>query len=244
MRPTGIKRLTIITAILATGVLLGGCKTTMSSFLNGNDSATVTNVSQEKMSATQEDMRKLISGSSVPFSRYLVRVSEKSFIAVPGVSGEKQNGLSIKELKGSLLVILPFDLAKEAGLLANTDTVPIVGGWAFGGKVAVLPGLYEPAPCFPAWIPKGVTMTLGSNGKIEYSLTGKFRDDTEKLVSFMEMQKALQGATADIIGHFTTVPQLKKLLDQMQMSERENPNLAVLNSSGSNPFALAIVRRN
>jgi len=243
MKMTGMKRLGVLTAILAAGILLGGCKTMMPSLTNGVDEMSAT-AAQEKMPATRQDMRKLISGSSVPFSKYLIRAAEKSFIVVPDVPADKQNGLGIKEHKGSLQVILPFDLAKEAGLLTNTDTVPIVGGWAFGGKVAVLPGLYEPAPCFPSWVPAGVTMALGNSGKIEYSLAGTFRNETEKLVSFMEMQKALQGATADVIDYFTTVPQLKKLLDQMQMSERGNPDLSVLSTSGPNPFALVILRRN
>ncbi len=246
MKATGMKRLATWAVVLAIASVPAGCRTMAPSFLNmgiaGNESPPSAN--RDTMSATREDMRKLISGTDIPFSRYLIRVSGKSFLVVPGASGEKQDGLSIKESKGGLLVSLPFDLARENGLHENTDTVPITGGRAFGGKVTVLPGIYEPAACLPSWVPEKATMTLGSTGKIEYSLTGTFRDDTEKLVSFIQIEKALRGATADVIGYFATVPQLKKLLDQIEAPDRENPDLAVLGSSGPNPFALVIVRRN
>ncbi|HOC45200.1 MAG TPA: hypothetical protein PKM26_01220, partial [Syntrophorhabdaceae bacterium] len=64
-----MKRLGVLTAILAAGILLGGCKTMMPSLTNGVDEMSAT-AAQEKMPATRQDMRKLISGSSVPFSKY------------------------------------------------------------------------------------------------------------------------------------------------------------------------------
>lgn len=218
-----------------------GCKTM--SFLNvGTSESTEQDaITPDTMAATRDDMRKLISGSGAPFSKYLVKVAGKGYLVIPGAVG--QGNISIKPQGDNLLVTLPFDLAKEAGLVTNADIVPVAGGWCFGGKVAVMPGLYSPVVCTPSWLPAGVSMSIDGNGKLEFGLAKKFKSETERLVSYMEMTKLLEGASAEVVGYFATVPQLKKLLDRMGQDTRTNPDLSVLSATGADPFALVIVRR-
>ncbi|HOD76249.1 MAG TPA: hypothetical protein PKJ17_09490 [Syntrophorhabdaceae bacterium] len=193
------------------------------------------------MAATRDDMRKLISGNGAPFSKYLVKVAGKGYLVIPGTVD--QGNISIRPQGDNLLVTLPFDLAKEAGLVTNADIVPVAGGWCFGGKVAVMPGLYSPVVCTPTWLPAGVSVSVDSNGKLEFGLAKKFKSETERLVSYMEMTKLLEGASGEVMGYFSTVPQLKKLLDRMGQDARSDPGLSVLNATGADPFALVIVRR-
>jgi len=233
-------RLGFIMVIAAVAICLGGCKT-MSSFMNNMTNDEPAGATVDTMAATTEDMRKLISGNKVPFSKYLVKVGGKGYLVIPGKSG--QGDIVLKPQGENMLVTLPFDLAKEAGLVANTDMVPVTGGWGFGNKVAVVPGIYSPVACVPSWLPSGISMSIDASGKLDLALSGKFKSETEKLVSYMEMTKLLGGTSADVIGHFTTVPQLKKLLDQMKQDTRSDPDLSVLNATGANPFALVIVRR-
>lgn len=229
----------LMTAVIA--VSLTGCKTM--SFLNVGmtESGEQETITPDTMAATRDDMRKLISGIGAPFSKYLVKVAGKGYLVIPGAID--QGSISIRPQGNNLLVTLPFDLAKEAGLVTNADLVPVAGGWCFGGKVAVMPGLYSPVVCTPSWLPAGVSMSVDGNGKLEFGLAKKFKSETERLVSYMEMTKLLEGATAEVIGYFATVPQLKKLLDRMGQENRSGPGLSVLDATGTDPFALVIVRR-
>lgn len=238
---TGGIRLGVILLVVAVIMLLGGCKTMsfMNSMMNGAPQEMA--ATQDNMAATREDMKKLISGSKTPFSKYLVKVAGKGYIVATGTEGG--DNISIKPQGDNVLVTLPFDLAKEAGLVVNADIVPVQGGWGFGNKVAVIPGIYSPVACTPSWLPAGISMAVDPSGKLDFALAGNFKNETERLVSYMEMTRLLDGATADVIGYFTTVPQLKKLLDQMKQDSRSDPDLTVLNATGANPFALAIVRR-
>jgi len=237
-RRTGLGLLLVMAVIAAS---LTGCKTM--SFLNVgmSESGEQEAITPDTMAATRDDMRKLISGNGTPFSKYLVKVAGKGYLVIPGAVD--QGNISIKPQGDNLLVTLPFDLAKEAGLVTNADVVPVAGGWCFGNKVAVMPGLYSLVVCTPTWLPAGVSMSIDGNGKLEFGLAKKFKNETERLVSYMEMTKLLEGASAEVIGYFATVPQLKKLLDRMGQDARSDPDLSVLNATGANPFALVIVRR-
>jgi len=201
--------------------------------------------------ATMGDMMNVLGNriNSEPYSRYLYRVTgTDGKEAASGVISIAQGGDENMKLTvaGSELKVVPEGSFRQRyGLSENgLDRVPLSGGYMWGNKLALMPGLYVPVELHPLWFPSNAAVSVDRKGNLLVRLKKKYVNETEGLVAFMDIHHRLEGLTCKVLGTFDTVPQLKKLVAKLRSEGKYNGDqYYVLRLSWSDTFALVIITR-
>ncbi len=201
--------------------------------------------------ATTADMRNILGDVTVsrPYSRYLYRMKR-----VDGGEGESgvvsmaQGGDENMKLvvAGGELRIMPEESFRRSynWETSSSDRVPFGGGYAAGGRLAIIPGLYTPVDLCPSWFPSNADVSVDERCNLLVRMKSVYENETQRLVAFMDAKSKLEGLTCEVLGTFQTVPQLKKLVTTLRKEGKYNhEHHYVLRLSWSSTYALVAISR-
>jgi hypothetical protein len=197
--------------------------------------------------ATAGDMANILGDTEAagPYSRYLYRIVETdgreggSGIVSIARGGDENMRLVVS---GAELKVVPgrsYDLD-----MAGSDRVPFSGGYAAGGRLAIIPGVYTPVEFRPSWFPSVMDLSVDQNCNLLVQTKKQYVNETQKLVAFMDARNRLEGLKCEILGTFDTMPQLKKLVTRLRKEGKyKDERHYVLRLSWSSTFALVTIAR-
>jgi|GEM_PF-4795819 len=201
--------------------------------------------------ATSADMANILGGAAAsrPYSRYLYRMTK-------GDGSEGESGvLSMSQggdenirivVAGGELRIAPTESFRRSHNWEThaSDRVPFGGGYAAGGRLAIIPGLYTPVESYPQWFPSNADVSVDERCNVLVRMKETYEDETRRLVAFVEAKSRLEGLACEILGTFHTIPQLKKLVTTLGKEEKySHKEFCVLRLSWSSTYALVAVSR-
>lgn len=180
-----------------------------------------------------------------PYSRYLYRIVETdgreggSGIVSMARGGDEDMRLIVS---GTELRVVP---GRSCDLdMAGSDRVPFSGGYAAGGRLAIIPGVYRPVEFRPPWFPSVVDVSVDQKCNLLIRTKKRYANETQKLVAFIDARSRLEGLTCKILGTFDTIPQLKKLVARLRKEGKyKDERHYVLRLSWSSTFALVTIAR-
>jgi len=201
--------------------------------------------------ATMADMRKILgdAGPPGPFSRYLYRMTKADGSeGESGVVSMAQGGDENMKLvvAGGELQIVPAESFRRSynWETSVSDRVPFGGGYAAGGRLAIIPGLYTPVEFYPSWFPSNADVSVDEKCNLLVRMKRAYENETRRLVAFMDARSRLEGLTCEILGTFRTVPQLRKLVTTLgKEGKYSQEHLCVLRLSWSSTYALVAISR-
>jgi hypothetical protein len=197
--------------------------------------------------ATAGDMLNVIGDAAAarPYSRYLYRIVETDgHERGSGIVSMTQGGDENMRLVvgGGELRIVPgrsHDLD-----MAGSDRVPFSGGYAAGGRLAIIPGVYTPVEVYPSWFPSVMDVSVDQKCNFLVRIKKGCANETQRLVAFMDARSRMEGLTCEILGTFDTIPQLKKLTTRLRKEGKyKDEQHYVLRLSWSSTFALVTIAR-
>lgn len=201
--------------------------------------------------ATAADMWNILDGAvaSRPYSRYLYRMkradgSEGESGVVSMTQGGDENMRLV--VAGGELRILPAESFRRLynWEASASDRVPFGGGYAAGGRLAIMPGLYTPVELYPSWFPSNADVSVDEKCNLLVRMKKVYENETRRLVAFMDAKSKLEGLKCEVLGTFHTVPQLKKLVTTLRREGRfSHEHHCVLRLSWSSTYALLAISR-
>lgn len=201
--------------------------------------------------ATAADMRNILDGAvaSRPYSHYLYRMKRADGTeGESGVVSMTQGGDENMRLvvAGGELRILPAESFRRLynWEASASDRVPFGGGYAAGGRLAIMPGLYTPVEFYPSWFPSNADVSVDEKCDLLVRMKKVYESETRRLVAFMDAKSKLEGLKCEVLGTFHTVPQLKKLVTTLRREGRfSHEHHCVLRLSWSSTYALVAISR-
>ena len=208
-------------------------------------------LSDSSSTATAADMLNIVGGeaAAVPYSRYLYRITktnggegESGIISM--VQGGDEN-MKIAVTGGELRIVPGESLRRSYNWeTAGSDRVPFGGGYAAGGSLAIMPGLYTPVEYYPSWFPSNADVSVDGKCNLLLRMKTGYENETQRLVAFMDARSKLEGLTCEILGTFDTVPRLKKMVATLRKEGRyKGEQHYVLRLSWSSTFVLVTITR-
>lgn len=203
------------------------------------------------LTATAADMRNILGGAAAsrPYSRYLYRITkEDGSEGESGILSMAQGGDENMKIvvAGEELRIVPAESFRRSynWETSASDRVPFGGGYAMGGRLAIIPGLYTPVEFYPAWFPWNADVSVDAKCNLLIRMKGVYENETRRLVAFMDAGSRLEGLTCDMLGTFRTVPQLRKLVTRLvKEGKHSHGHFCVLRLSWSSTYALVAISR-
>ncbi|HOD74527.1 MAG TPA: hypothetical protein PKJ17_00780 [Syntrophorhabdaceae bacterium] len=201
--------------------------------------------------ATAADMWNILDGAAAsrPYSRYLYRMkradgSEGESGVVSMAQGGNENMNLV--VTGGELRIVPAESFRRSydWETSASDRVPFGGGYAAGGRLAIIPGIYTPVDLYPSWFPTNAYVSVDEKCNLLVRMKKTYENETQRLVAFMDARSKLEGLTCEVLGTFHTVPQLKKLVITLRKEGKYNHERhCVLRLSWSSTYALVAISR-
>ncbi|MDD3847631.1 MAG: hypothetical protein PHC90_14880 [Syntrophorhabdaceae bacterium] len=184
-----------------------------------------------------------------PYSRYLYRMTEADGSKEEsGIISMVQGGDENMKLvvTGGELRVVPGESFRQSynWETSGSDRVPFGGGYAAGGKLAIMPGLYRPVEYYPSWFPSNADVSVDGKCNLIVRIKKGYENETQRLVAFMDARSKVEGLTCEMLGTFDTVAQLKKLVATLRKEGKYNgEHHYVLRLSGSSTYALVAISR-
>jgi len=198
---------------------------------------------------TAADMSNIVGDAAAtkPYSRYLYRVtktdgSEGESGIISMVQGGDENMKLV--VTGGELRIIPGEILQRFfnWEMAGSDRVSFGGGYAAGGRLVIIPGLYTPVEYYPPWFPSNADVSVDRKCNLLLRMKKGHENETQRLVAFMDARNKLEGLACEILGTFDTVPQLKKMIAILRREGKYNgEEHYVLRLSWSSTFALVMI---
>lgn len=225
--------------------VMAGCGSFKTTGHGGSDPVFVTG-----WTATKGDMSNILGDEEVkrPYSRYLYRVT--------GMDGQEGVSGTISIAKGGdenlrlvvtgrgLRIIQDESFRRSYNLeTTDSDNMSFNGGYAAGGRLAIMPGLYTPVELYPQWFPANADVSVDIKCNLLIRMKKVYANEIQGLVAFMDARNRLEGLTCEILGTFDTIPQLKKLVRTLRRQRKYNGEHCVLRLSWGSTFALVTIVR-
>ena len=199
--------------------------------------------------ATIGDMLNIIGDGPAPrpYSQYLFRVTDGDGreVATGPLSLAQSGGDSISLIiAGDKLKVVVADTFIEGQKLdlRGSDQVSFDGGYAAGGRIAIVPGVVTPVEIRPSWFPSMADVTTDRKGRFLVRINKTYENHDQKLVAFMDAWTVLEGMSCRILGTFDTVPQLKRLVTELRRQGKyDDESHYVLRTSSGAAFALVVI---
>lgn len=201
--------------------------------------------------ATVADMWNILgeATASRPYSRYLYRMTGADGSEVEsGIISMAQGGDGNMKLvvTGGKLRIEPGESFRGSynWRSSEPEIVPFGGGYAAGGRLAIMPGLYRPVEFYPSWFPSNADVSVDGECNLLVRMKRSYENETQRLVAFVDARSRLEGLTCELLGTFHTVPQLKKLVTTLRKEGRYGgEHHCVLRLSWGSTYALVAISR-
>jgi hypothetical protein len=201
--------------------------------------------------ATAADMSNILGGAAAlrPYSRYLYRITRADGSeGESGVVSMAQGGDENMKLvvTGGEIRIVPGESFRRSynWETSLSDRVPFGGGYAAGGRLAIIPCLYTPVELYPSWFPSNADVSVDEKCDLLVRMKSAYENETQRLVAFMDARSRLEGLTCEVLGTFHTVPQLKKLVTTLgKEGKYSHERFCVLRLSWSSTYALVAISR-
>ncbi len=233
-----IMRLAIYSILL--GTLLTGC-TAANQVLSDRTGPT----------PTATDMLNILDDTepSRPFSYYIYKVKAKDGTRESSggisMSPAAEQDVRLVTAGSKLKVVTSRSFVSANDLQAgNAEEVPFGGGYAAAGRLAIVPGLYTPVEFQPQWFPTNAAVSVDNRCNFLIKMNDAKGNETQKLVAFIDARTKFDRAHCEVLGTFTTIPQLKKLVTDLRRQGRYDGKLHyVLRLNWTDTFALIRILR-
>lgn len=229
--------------ILVIAAVIAGCGSFKAKGHGGSDPASVAGGT-----ATRGDMSNILGDVEAkrPYSRYLYRVAgmdgQESVSGIISIAQGGDENLRLVVTGRELRVIQDESFRRSYNLeTTDSDNMSFNGGYAAGGRLAIMPGLYIPVEFYPQWFPANADVSVDIKCNLLIRMKKVYANETQGLVAFMDARNRLEGLTCEMLGTFDTIPQLKKLVRTLRGQKKYNGEHYVLRLSWGSTFALVTI---